>query len=134
MDLAVLANDGAVRPDENRRVEAARAACFLRKFRIAQIKADAELLRFVEQRLRFGGRNRGLVKLAVGLGLVFIPVAREKRRERELGKHDELRAHAVRVAQQFYEALGRGRPRVGQMERTQLGRGDFQFSHTQSLR
>jgi len=136
VDLAVLADQRAIRPDEYRGVEAARTAVFVREFRISQVEADAELLRFVEQRLRFRRRNRRFVKLAVDLGLVWVPLAREKRREREFGKHHELCTHGVRITQQFHESLCRGCPRVHQMERAQLGRRNFQVSgtHVKSLK
>jgi len=128
--LRVLADNSTVGPDQDGGIEAARATFFLNQLRIPEIKTDAEFLRFVEERLRFGGRNREFVELAVDFGLVFVPIARKKRRERELGKHHELRSHAVRVAQQFDQPLRGGSARVGKVQRAELGRGNSQVSRT----
>ena len=103
MDLAVFADDVAVAVDEDRCVEAALAAVFIDKLGVAEIETDAELLRFVEQRLRFRARHFLLV-IAVELGLVLDQPAREEGGERELGEHDELGAPALRLAHQGDQA------------------------------
>jgi hypothetical protein len=128
VDLAVLADDRAVGRDQDRGVEAARAARFLRELGVADVEADAELLCLVEQRLRLGRGHRGLEVPAVHLGLVLHPPARKEGGEGELREDHELRAHGMRLAQQRHEALGGGGARVGAMERAQLGGGDLQVS------
>jgi hypothetical protein len=52
VDLAVFSDDRARSVDDDRGVEVARAPVLLGKFRIADIKADAEFGRRLEKRAR----------------------------------------------------------------------------------
>src|SRR3972149_2436027 len=99
VDFAVLAYDGTIRTDQDRGVEAARAAFLRSELRTPDIEPYAELLRFLEKRLCFRGRHRGLEEPAVDFIEVFVPMAWKKRRKREFGKHHELRTHAMGLAQ-----------------------------------
>ena len=70
MHLAVFADDVSGAVDQDRGVEPALPTVFLYEFGIAEIEADAELLRLVEERLRVRTRHRALI-VAVEFGLVF---------------------------------------------------------------
>src|SRR5438477_1778756 len=122
MDLAVPADDAAIGINEDRRVVMPRLALLLGQLGIAEIKADAELLREIEQRPRLRARHIAL-EIAVDLGLVGHPIAREERRQCQLGKDDKLDAGAVCLAQQGAEPLDDGLAAVSEMDRTQLGDG-----------
>src|SRR3981081_3312584 len=61
MHLAVFADDVSGAVDQDRGVEPALATVFLHEFGIAEIEADAELLRLVEERLRVRRRQRSLI-------------------------------------------------------------------------
>ena len=91
VDLAVFQRDRARLVDQDRGVEAARAAVLPRQLGEAEIEADAERLRLVEQRRGLVRRHLALEE-RVDLVLVLHPPAREERGERELGKHDEIAA------------------------------------------
>src|SRR5204863_216281 len=90
---------------------------------IAEIKADAELLREIEQRPRLRARHVAL-EIAVDLGLVGHPVAREERRQCQLGKDDKLDAGAVCLAQQRAEPLDDGLAAGAEIEQLDLFRTD----------
>ena len=88
---------------------------------IAEIEADAELLRLVEQRLRLGPGHLALV-VAVELGLVLDQPAREEGGERELGEDDELGAPALGLAHQRDQPPHRILAGLGLGDRPHLGR------------
>ena len=101
MHLAVFADDRAVGPDQDGGIE---APALGRQFRIADIETDAELLRFVEKRLRLAGRHAFFEEPGVDFRLALHPPARKEGRERKFGKYDELRSHAVRFLQQILQS------------------------------
>ena len=115
MDFAVLAHDRTVRRNQDRGIEAARAAFLLGQFRISDIEPDAEFFGFVEERPRLRGRHGQFIEPAVDFALVCVPIAREKRCEREFGKHHEPGTHAVRLSQQVHEPLRGRTSRVGEV-------------------
>ena len=113
--LAVLADDLAVRPDQDRGVVAVRRAGLARELGVAEVEADAEVSGEIEQR-----RGRGVRHLALEPGVdlreVVVPVAREEGGERQLREDHQPGAHAVRLAQHARTGAGprsRGRPRGG---------------------
>ena len=112
VNLAVLAEDAAVLVDENRRVVAMRRSVFDRELRVAQVEADAELARAVEQRLR---RRIGHLAFEVRVELILpvvVPV-REEGGERAFRKHDEIAAVRRRLlagARSFARRRSRGFP------------------------
>ena len=108
--LAVLADQAAVRADEDRRVV---AVIVRRELGVADVEADAELARLVEQRPRLRARHFALEIAAVDLRRILHPPAREERGEGELREDDKPGAHAVRFAQQVDEALRSGGAAVG---------------------
>ena len=77
----------AVALDEDLRV----VVLVVGELRVAERKADAEALRFVEERLRRGRRHLAFEE-RVDVGLVLEVPAGEEGRERELGIDDQLRA------------------------------------------
>jgi hypothetical protein len=125
VDLAVLADDRAVRPDEDRGIEAPTLG---RELGIAEVEADPQLFGLVEQGLRLLRRNAFFKVLRIDVGLVLHPPARKEGGERELGKDDELRAHAVRFPQQVHESFHGDGARIRLVERPELGGGDLQVS------
>ena len=122
VDLAVLADDPAGLVDEDRRVEAARAPVLDGELGVAEIKADAELARPVEQRLRLGFGHLAL-EIGVDLGLVLDPPVREERRQRAFGKDDEIAAVRLGLAHQRDHA-GDRLVRLSSRDRAELGGAD----------
>jgi hypothetical protein len=61
------------------------------QLRIAEVEADTEPRRVLEQHLRLGTRHLALEE-GVDLGLIFHVPAREEGRKRKLGKDDETAA------------------------------------------
>ena len=120
MHLAVLADDVAGAVDQDRRVEAAFAIVLHGELGIAEIEADAELLRLVEQRLRLRPRHLLLV-IAVELGLVLDQPAREECGQRHLREDDELGAPRLRLAHHGDQALDRILAGFGLGDRPHLG-------------
>jgi hypothetical protein len=125
VDLAVLADHRAVGADEDRGIE---APPLRGELGIAEVEADAELLRLLEQRLRFFRGHVALEELRIDLALIIHPPARKERGERELGKHHELRSHGVRVAQQRRHSRNGNGAGVCLVERPELGGGDLKVS------
>ena len=129
VDLAVLADDAAVRADEDRGVEAAGRAVFLAELGVAEMEPDPEPPRLVEQRLR---RGAGHLALEPGIDLVLrvVEPARKERGEREFGIDDKL-APAVRcLAHQVDEAFDHALARIGEVDGTELrGGGDETAGH-----
>ena len=108
--------------DQDRGVVAPRLALLLGQLGIAEIEADPELLREIEQRPGLGARHLAL-EIAVDLRLVGHPPAREERRQRQLGKDDEPGAPAMRLAHHRHEALHHRRAVVGEVDRAELRDG-----------
>src|SRR6516225_2422338 len=88
VDLAVAPDDPPIGLEEDRGVVMAGFAFLLRQLGIAEIKADTELLRQIEQRAGFGPRHRTLEE-SIALALVGHPVTRKERRQREFGIDDK---------------------------------------------
>ena len=109
--------------DQDRRVEAPRAVVLVGEFGVAEVEADAELARGVEQRLRLGAGHRALEE-RVDLGLLLEVPAREERRQREFREHDEVAAVALGVAHQREHALDDLRARLAARDRAELGGAD----------
>ncbi|MNL09606.1 hypothetical protein D3C87_1303730 [compost metagenome] len=84
MDLAVLADDFPVRADKNGRVVVMRLAVFDGQLRVADVEADSQGARLVEQGLRLRIRHFRLVP-AVQLGPSFNQPPRKKCGQRQLG-------------------------------------------------
>src|SRR5439155_5098764 len=123
--LAVLADDRAVGADEDRSVVAMLVGGELG---IADIKPNSQLLRFGKQGLRLRGGYRRFEILAVHLPLVLHPPALEEGGEGELGKHHELRSHAVRFFQQVYQSPRSDGTVVCFVKRSQLRGSDLEVS------
>jgi len=122
MDLSIFAENLAVRPHDNGCVVAPAVAD---GFGIAEIEADAAFGRRFKQRAGVGIRHLVFEK-PVGLISALIPVAREKRGQRQFGEDDEAASQTVRLLQHGNQALHHGRSIIGEMNGTELGRGDFQ--------
>ena len=123
MDLAILADDLAVRADQDRGVVAVSRAALLRDLGVAEMEADLELGGELEQR---PGRRVGhlLLEPAVDLGDLVVPVTREEGSERELRIDHELTARGVRLAHQLHQPADHARPVVGEMDWPELRRAD----------
>src|SRR3546814_8915515 len=85
MHLAVFSDDLAVAVDQDRRVEMRDHAVFFDQFGIAEIEAEAEPARFVEQGLGLRPGHAAFEK-AVDLGLVGHEPAREEGGPRQFGE------------------------------------------------
>src|SRR4030095_611070 len=94
---------------------------------------DSQFFCFLEQRGRLLGGNRRFEIPAVELFLILPPPAREKGGGGELRKDDELRPHAVRLAQQLHHPPAGDSARVGPVQRAKLRAGDLQLSHPMSF-
>jgi hypothetical protein len=125
VDLAVLADQSPVRPDQDRRIEMMRRALFFCPLGVAKVEANTLLTRQLEQRQRLRARHLAL-EILLDLVRIFHPVAREEGRQRELREHDELGAAAVGFLQHLDHALDHTRPAIGEVDRPQLGGGHFQ--------
>src|SRR5260370_35259265 len=87
VDLAIAADDLAVRRDQDGGVVAPGRAGLPRQLGIAEIEADAELGGQREERPRRLVRHRALEK-GVDLALILHPPARKEGGEGKLGKDD----------------------------------------------
>src|SRR5882672_8123776 len=123
VNLAVLRDDGAALIDQDRGVEAARAAALLQQFRITEIKSDADRAGDIEQALRLRSGQRALKKY-VDVILVFEVPAREERRQRELREHDQIATMSCCLVQQRDQAIDDLRSRIGAGDRSELRRAD----------
>src|SRR3984893_18102033 len=101
-------------------------AILLRQLGIAEIEPHPEPDREVEQRAALRPRHLALEE-PVDLLLVGHPIAREEGRQREFGKYDKTGARSVRLPQQRHQAPDDGAARVGEVDRTELCDGGFQF-------
>ncbi|MNT39751.1 hypothetical protein D3C72_1760230 [compost metagenome] len=119
VDLAVLADDPGAAVHQDGGVE---LAAFRRQFGIAQVEADAQFARRVEQRLHVGV-GHGLLEKALHRFRVFHPVARKERRQRQLGKHHELRLAGRGFAHHLDQAAHDRRAGVGKVDGAHLGDG-----------
>ena len=105
---------------------------FWGEFGVAQVKADAVLARQVKQGLHIGV-GHGRLKVAVNLGLVGHPVAREKRGQRQLGEHHKVGMAGVGFFEQLDQARHHGGFAVAQMDGTELGNSQGEWSFHDSL-
>ena len=98
VDLAVLANNGAVTFDKHRRVEAVLQpiGTWFGEFGITERKPDAQALRFIEQRLCRRTWHRCLVVVVVSRQILGVP-PRKERRQCQFGKHDQFTVTADRL-------------------------------------
>src|SRR5690606_37961432 len=103
--------------------ELPRAPVFLGQLGIAEIEADAEFARGVEQRLRLGPGHLLLEERVHVLLLVEVP-AREERGQGELWVHDEVAAVRGPLAKQRDEAVDDILAGIGEGDGTELGRAD----------
>ena len=117
--LAVATDDVALSVHDDGCVE---ALALRGQFGIAQVKANAILARQIKQRLHIGV-GHGRFKVAVDLGLVGHPVAREKRGQRQLGKHHKVGVAGVGLFEQFDQAGHHGGLAVAQVDGAELGDG-----------
>ena len=101
----------------------ARLVRLVRDLGIAEMEADAVAPRRLEQRRRLVAGQR-LLEPLVRLGPVGVPVAREERRQRELGEDDQLDAPRMRPLHQPHHARDRDRSRLRALDRPELGGGD----------
>ena len=123
VDLAVLADDPALGVDQDRGVEPAGSAALDGLFRIAEIKADAELGSQVEQRLHGRIRHLGFEE-RVDLRLVRHVPAGKEGGQRQLREDDQPCAGSVGPVHQGHQALDHGCPRIGAGDRTELTAGE----------
>ena len=106
-----------------------RLAVFPGQLGIAEIEADAELRRGVEERPRRLVRHLALEE-RVDLRLIVHPPAGKERRQRELGEHDEIAAARAGLVQVAHEALDDVAPRLIPGDRPELRRADRDDAHT----
>ena len=107
-------------------------AVLVGKFGVAQAEAHREPLGLGEQRRRLVGRHL-LLEEGIDLGLALHPPAREERRERELGKHHELAAHALGFAQMGNQPLDHVAAGMAALDGTHLRRTDSQKTRHRHL-
>src|SRR5690606_37085556 len=120
VDLAILADDGAVAVHQNAGVELAIAI----EFGVAQVEPDTQRARQVEQRPGFLARHLGFEEPAYLLRIVHLP-ARKKRGQRQLGESHPPGAAAGGVLEQVAQARNRLRARVRALDGAHLGHGDM---------
>src|SRR6185436_18233927 len=123
--LAVLADEAAVGTDEDRAVE---PPLLGRELRVADVEADAELLRLIEKRRRLLRWNLLFKEFFGDLLLILDPPAWKEGGEGELWEDDELRAHAVGFPQQVRQSPDGDGSGILAVQRPELGRGDLEVS------
>jgi hypothetical protein len=125
--LAIAPDDPPVTLDQDRGVVTPRLPVFLGELGVAEVEADLEVARQLEQRLGVRARHLAFEEL-VDLGLVGHPPAREERRQGQLRKHDKLRPTGMRLAQQRHQPFHHRSAAVGEMNGAELGDGGAEFS------
>ena len=105
----------------------ARPAAFVGELGVAEAHAQPEALGLGEERRRFVARHLALEE-GIDLGLVRHPPAREERRQRQLGEHHQLAAHALGLAEMRDHALDHVAPGVAALDRAHLCGPDGQKS------
>ena len=124
MDLAVFADDLALAVHQDRGVEPPLAAARLPdQFRVAEIEADAQFRRQLEQRAHGRIRHFGLVE-GIEFGFLLQVPAREEAGERELGEDHDLRAPGMGLAHHLRHAGDAGLARLLAGDGPHLGGGD----------
>ena len=88
--LSVFAGDLAFTVDNDCRVEMADPAILFSEFRIAEVEPDAELRRFIKERLG-GGAWHLFLEEGIDVRFIFHPVARKERGQREFWIDDQIR-------------------------------------------
>ena len=104
VDLAVLADQPAVGPDQDRGVEVMRRAALLPCARHSPGRSRSPCERQLEQQLRLG---IWFSKYFSTTFRVVVPVAREEGGERQLRKHHELRAARMSISALRFTTLAR---------------------------
>jgi hypothetical protein len=127
MDLPVFAGDLARLLHKDRGVVALGQSFLPRELGVAKAKAKTQSTRFVEQCSRRGARHLRLEE-RVDLGLLGEEPTRKKRRQRQLGEHDQLRAHALGLSKMRDQPFDDLRARLGARDGAELGGGDGQIS------
>ena len=108
------------------------AAVLVGELGVAQAETHAEPLGLVEQRRRLVRRHL-LLEEGIDLRLVGHPPARKERRERELGEHHQLAAHALGLAQMGDQPLDHIAARVAALDGTHLRGADGQKTRHRHL-
>ena len=124
VDLAVLADDPGLAVHQDGGVE---LAPFRGQLGVAQVEADAEFARGVEQRLHVGV-GHALFEEAIDRLGVFHPVARKESGQRQFGKDHELRLAGRGLAHHLDEAADHHRAGVGQVDGAHLGDREVHFA------
>ncbi len=90
-----------------------------RKFRIAQVEADAQRARQIEQWGRFRARHRAL-EICVDLALILDIPARKEGRQRQFRIDDQIATHLPRLAHEGAQSLHHLRARFALCDRAKL--------------
>ena len=130
MDLAVFAEELAVRAHQDRGVESSQTALLLRELRIAEMETDRKPPGLVEE------RSGGLVwhlalEVAVDLGLLLHEIPREEGREGQLRENHEPAVRAMRFPKELDEPPHDRASRLVPLDRAELRGGHFEIPRHQ---
>ena len=124
VNLAILAEHAAIRPNRDRRIV---ALAMRREFRIAKIEPNAQRARAIKQGLHARIGHLAF-KIAVQFGLLGEQPAREKGGQWQFRKHHHLGAGGSGLLQQYDHARQNRLAAIGFLVGAHLGAGKAQYA------